>query len=83
MRHITFMGLALTCLLFAIPTSAANPEYVAVQVTFVDPVEIQAAEQGTPTEDPANLLITDTPRQTSSIVVDSSDGSFDVTFSYQ
>jgi hypothetical protein len=77
------MGLALVCLLFGAPVTAANPEFVAVHVTFVDPVEIRAAEAGTPTGNPASLIVTDTPRQTSTILVDSADGSFDVTFSYQ
>jgi len=69
--------------LFIAHVNAANPEFVAVQVTFVDPVEIRAATEGTPTGDPASLIITDTPRQASTILVDATDSSFDITFSYQ
>jgi hypothetical protein len=82
-RRIPFMGLALVCLLFGAPVTAANPEFVAVHVTFVDPVEIRAATAETPAGNPASLIVTDTPRQTSTILVDSANGSFDVTFSYQ
>ena len=82
-HRILFVGFALAYLLFGAPVTAANPESVAVHVTFVDPVEIRAAEAGTPASNPASLIVTDTPRQTSTILVESADGSFDVTFSYQ
>ena len=82
-RRIPFVGLALVCLLFGARATAANPEFVAVQVTFVDPVEIRAATNQSAAANPASLVVTDTPRQTSTILVETTDGSFDVTFSYQ
>ena len=82
-RRIPFVGFTLVCVLFGTRVFAANPEFVAVHVTFVDPVEIRAADNGRPDENPANLIVTDTPRQASTILVDSADGKFDITFSYQ
>lgn len=86
-RYVTrlnlIVGFAFVCVLFGTRVTAANPEFVAVQVTFVDPVEIRAAEAGTPADGPASLLVTDTAHQASSVLVESADGSFDVTFSYQ
>ena len=82
-RRIPSIGFLLACALFGTRVIAANPEFVAVGVTFVDPVEIRAAEDGISAENLPNLIVTDTPRQASTILVDSADGSFDVTFSYQ
>lgn len=82
-HRIPFVGFALVCVLFGSHVSAGNPEFVAVHVTFIDPVEIRAAEDATLAENLANLIVRDTPRQPSTVLVDSADGRLDVTFSYQ
>ena len=82
-HRIPFVGVAFLCLLLTTRVFATNPEFVAVQVTFVDRVEIRAADDGTSGENLAGLIVNDTTRQASSIVVDSDDDRFDVTFSYQ
>ena len=85
-RRIPFVGFALGCLLSGALVASANPEPVAVRVTFVDPVAIRAAnalEYGSLYEDPSKLILTDTARQARTILVHSADGHFDVTVSYK
>jgi hypothetical protein len=85
-RRTPYVAFSFICMLFAADVGGANPEPVAVQVTFVDPVAIRQPD-GPADKDPqislGDIILTDTSRQSSTILVDSTDGYLDITISYQ
>ena len=84
-RRGAILDVFLAGLLFASVCAAANPEPVSVGVTFVDPVAVRgsgAVHDATADDDFTGLLVTDSLRQNSTVVVDSTDSATNITISY-
>ena len=80
-RVLPYIGFALVGAFLANGSMAADPVRVAVEVTFVETIEVAVADPGRSGTADQNLAITSSPGRVYTILADSA--SDDITISYQ